>query len=291
MLVTLRCNLDCGYCSVARISHEGKADLWEREATLEKVKCIFANPLFANCLLVDLLGGEPLLVEDLGCIIAYLTERGHITNISTNGLLLAQRIAELRQAGVSRINVSIYDTNQSDIEGDLPEINRVFPVHASIVLLRTMVEKFPEGLLNTARFLRDAGCLSLRFFMYRPVGIKPKPEEIIPDNSPAYIELQRRINEALPGFCLWPAVVKAKGAKKRCPQLWQRISCDMSGKMAVCCGTDMILEGPNSNLFENAPEEIFNHPTLVKMRQGLLDPNPEPPQICKTCNLLEEPGW
>lgn len=291
MHLTSRCNLSCGYCNAARIFREDKVDLRENEATLEKVKRIFANPLFANCLLVDLLGGEPLLVEELDRIIAYLTQRGHITNTSTNGLLLAERIADLKRAGISRINVSLYDTNRLAMERDLAKINRIFPVHSSIVLLRSMVEGAPEKLLEAACFLRDAGCLSLRFFMYRPVGIDPQPQEIIADTHPAYIELRRRIEDALPGFCLWPAIITVEGARKRCAQLWQRISCDMSGKMAICCGTDITLQGPNSNLFEGPPDAVFNHPTLVKMREQLLDYKSGPPQLCRTCNLLEEPGW
>ena len=291
LLLTMRCNLDCGYCSAARIRHEGKENWRENEANLEKVKCIFANPLFANCLLADLMGGEPLLVKDLDSIVAYLTKRGHITNTSTNGLLLADRIADLKRAGISRINVSLYDANRSIIERDLARINQVFPVHASLVLLRSAVEKQPNKLLEIVRFVRDAGCLSLRFWMYRPIGVDPQPEEIIPDTHPAYLELRRRMEDALPGFCVWPAVVQTGTVKKLCPQLWQRIGCDALGNMGICCGTDTTLQGPNSNLFDGEPDIVFNHPTLVGMREQLMDPKCDPPDICKTCNLLGEPGW
>lgn len=289
--LTIRCNLNCGYCNAARIFREGKVDWRESEATLEKVQRIFANPLYANCLLVDLMGMEPLLVEDLDRIVAYLTECGHITNTSTNGLLLADRITDLKRAGISRINVSLYDENRLVIERDLARINQIFPVHTSIVLLRSMVERRPDKFLEMARFVRDVGCLSLRFFMYRPIGIDPQPQEIIADTHPAYLGLRRRIEKAFPGFCVWPVAVKREGVKKLCPQLWQRINCDMLGNMAICCGTDATLQGPNSNLFDNEPDIVFNHPTLVSMRQQLMDHKSEPPDICKTCNLLGEPGW
>lgn len=289
--LTVRCNLSCGYCNAAKLFREEKEGWRERETTLNKVQRIFSNPLFMNCLLVDLLGGEPLLVEDLDRIVAYLTQRGHITNISTNGLLLADRIVDLKSAGISRINVSVYDANWPVLERDLAKINRIFPVHASFVLLRSDVEGRPDKLLTKAHFLHKAGCLSLRFFMYRPIGIDPKLEEIIVDTHPAYLELRRRMEGALPGFCFWPAVVKKGAVKKLCPQLWQRIGCDALGNVEICCGTDTILEGPNSNLFDNEPDIVFNHPTLVSMRKQLLDPGSEAPQACKNCNLLGEPGW
>jgi MoaA/NifB/PqqE/SkfB family radical SAM enzyme len=291
LLLTARCNLNCGYCNAAKILREGNGDWRENEATLEKVQLIFANPLFANCLLVDLLGGEPLLINDLERIVAYLAKRGHLTNTSSNGLLLADRITDLKRAGISRINISLYDANRSVMERDLAKINQIFPVHTSFVLLRSMVEQQPDKIIEIARFVRDAGCLSLRFFMYRPMGDNPQPEEILVDTDPAYLEFRRRMDDVLPNFCIWPPTVKKEAMKKLCPQLWQRVTCDMSGKLIICCGIDTKLQGPNSNLFDNKPDVVFNHPTLVHMRKQLMDPKCDPPEVCKTCNLLEEPGW
>lgn len=291
LFLTMRCNLNCGYCNSAKIFREGKVNWRESEATLGKVKSIFANPLFANCIFVDLSGGEPLLVQDLDHIVAYLAKRGHTTNVITNGLLLNERIVELKRAGVSRISISLYDENLSAMKNELEEINKVFPVHTSIVLLRSAIEKNSDKILDMARFAYKSGCLSLRFFMYRPLGVDPDIKEIITDTYPAYIEFRHMMEDALPEFCVWPAVIKTKTVKKLCPQLWQRISCDMLGNMLICCGTDMMLQGKNSNLFHSEPDILFNHSTLLDMRKQLLSPGCEPPDICKTCNLLGDPGW
>lgn len=287
LLLTKRCNLNCGYCNAAKILQESGGD----DASLDKVKRIFANPLFANCLLVDLSGGEPLLISDLNSIIFYLAEQGRITNLITNGLLLADRIADLKRAGISRINISIYDANWPVIKRDLIKINRIFPVHVSLVLMRGQVEKEPDKFFETIRFIHGAGCRSLRFWLYRPMGVNPKAAEIISDTLPAYIGFRRRVEEVWPNFCLWPAAVKTAGVKKLCPQLWQRTGCDMSGNMIICCGIDTTLAGLNSNLFNSDPNAIFNNPTLVAMREKLLDSESDPPEVCQTCNLLGEPGW
>lgn len=291
--LTKRCNLNCGYCSAARIiqSNSNKESWQDSDINFEKAKRIFSNPLVANCFLVDLLGGEPLLVDDLDRIVAYLAEHGYITNTSTNGLLLANRIADLKKAGISRINISFYDANRSIMERDLANINRVFSVHASIVLLRSEVEKQQDKLFNTVRFIYDAGCRSIRFWIYRPMGLNPQPEEIISDIHPAYIDFRRKLDDAFPGFCLWPPTIQTKVVRKRCSQLWQRIICDGLGNLQICCGTDMILQGPNSNLFTDEPSLVLNHPTLAGMRKQLIEPNQEPPDICKNCNLLGESGW
>jgi hypothetical protein len=52
-----------------------------------------------------------------------------------------------------------------------------------------------------------------------------------------------------------------------------------------------MLAGPDGNLFEGAPDKIFNHPLMVEIRRKLLDPDSEPPEICRNCNLLGQPGW
>lgn len=291
LLLTKRCNLDCGYCNAAKIIREGGRDGGVDEANLDKIKRIFENSLFKNCLLVDLGGGEPLLVKDLERIVAYLSGRGHIINMVTNGMLLAGRIEGLKRAGISRVNVSIYDANRKVLERDLAGINGVFPVHVSVVMLRSEVENNQQKLVETVRFVYNAGCRSLRFWIYRPMGANPLPEEIISDDFPAFIEFRRRVNEMFPNFCLWPTTVKTEKVKKLCPQLWQRIGCDMSGNMAICCGVDTMLPGPGNNLFSGEPDVVFNHPLLVNMREQLIDPDDPPPEICKNCNLLNEPGW
>lgn len=291
LLVTMRCNLNCGYCNIAKTLSKTKGSWRDYEATLEKVQRIFENPLFANCILVDLLGGEPLLVDEFDRIVAYLSRRGHLINTSTNGILLLERITDLKRAGISRINVSLYDANRAALERDIHNINRIFPVHVSYVLLRSQVEQKPEAIIETTRFAMDAGCLSMRFFMYRPMGTNPDIGEIITDANPAFIELKSRMESAFSGFCLWPAPVKVGKVEKLCPQLWQRIGCDASGNMGICCGIEDMSKGLNSNLFDGSPDDISNHPTLVAMRKLLLDPTSEPPEVCKTCNLLGDPGW
>ena len=291
VIVTKRCNLACEYCSAANMMN-ARGPVWrDSEATLEKIERIFSNPLFSRCLLVDLLGGEPLLVRELEAIVAFLVRRGHMVNFATNGLLLAGRIDGLKRAGITRINVSLYDTNRAVLARELPGINRIFPVHTSMVLLRSELERDEEAILARARAVHEAGCRSLRFYVYRPMGAAPDPREIIDDELPAYAAFRERVEAALPGFCLWPAAVAGGAVEKRCPQLWQRISCDVSGTMGICCGTDRMLTGPHGQLFDSEPDEVCNHPTLSRMREQLLDGGSEPPEICKTCNLLGDPGW
>lgn len=291
MIVTKRCNLTCSFCSVGNSLNP--KDWRDSEATLEKVQRIFANPLFSNCLGVDLLGGEPMLCKELVPIVAWLSKRGHLVNINTNGLRLDKHIVDLKRAGISRISISLYEDNQEYLEENLSNINKIFPVHTSIVLERKAVENRQGKILKKATFMRDAGCRSFNVMIYRPQGLNPNPNETISDTLPSYIEFIKKMEDNLPGFCNWPAAIQIGKVKKRCPQIWQRIATTMKGHMEICCGTEDILQGPNSNLFdcEDKPDVLFNHPTLVSLRKQLLDEASEPPDMCKTCNLIGDPGW
>lgn len=292
LLLTKRCNMSCSFCNVATFMHD-KSTAWRTlEGDLDKVRKIFSTPLFSNALLVDILGGEPLLVKELPAIVDFLSRRGHLTNITTNGLLLAKRVQELKDAGISRINISVYEDNRKVLERDLESINRVFPVNTNMVIFRKEVVQSPENIIETVRFLKRSGCIDLRFWIYRPIGEHIEPDEILYEDDPLLLAFRDRVEKAVPGFCYWPVpAAKGESVKKRCPQLWQRISCDMQGKVGICCGTDAFLPAPGGNLFEGDRDAVHNHPILVKMREQLLDPDAEPPEMCKSCNLLGDPGW
>ncbi len=124
------------------------------------------------------------------------------------------------------------------------------------------------------------------------LSARVEPDEILYEDEPLLLAFREKVEAVVPGFCFWP-VPPAKGerVKKRCAQLWQRISCDMQGNLGVCCGTDSFLPAPGGNLFEGDQDAVYNHPVLVKMREQLLDPDAEPPEMCKSCNLLGDPGW
>ena len=158
--------------------------------------------------------------------------------MNTNGLRLNKNIADLKHAGISRISISLYDENQSFLGDNLSEINKIFPVHTSIVLERKTVENGQDKILKKVTLMRDAGCRSLNVMIYRPQGLNPNPKEIITDTLPTYIEFKKKMETHLPGFCNWPAAIQTGKVKKRCPQVWQRIATTMKGHMEIYCGTE-----------------------------------------------------
>lgn len=110
--VTDRCNLRCIYCmpsdGVSLMSHQ---DVLSYEEIYTIV--LAAAELGVNK--VRLTGGEPLVRLGLPELIRMLAQIEAINDISltTNGLLLGRYAAELKQAGLQRVNVSL-DTLKPD---------------------------------------------------------------------------------------------------------------------------------------------------------------------------------
>lgn len=110
--VTDRCNLRCIYCLPA----EGVRLMSHRDIlTYEEIYTIARVAAELGINKVRLTGGEPLVRLGLTELIQMLAQIEAIDDISltTNGTLLSHYAAELKQAGLQRVNISL-DTLKSD---------------------------------------------------------------------------------------------------------------------------------------------------------------------------------
>lgn len=110
--VTDRCNLRCIYCmppeGVAQMSHSEVLSYEEIRAVVQAAAGLGINK-------IRLTGGEPLVRADFLELVKMLSHIEGITELSltTNGVLLKNYALELKQAGLSRVNVSL-DTLKAD---------------------------------------------------------------------------------------------------------------------------------------------------------------------------------
>ena len=104
--VTDRCNLRCQYC----MPEEDYVWL-PREDVLSFEEMAQLTGYFADLGVdkVRLTGGEPLLRRDLSRLVRLLLQDRRITEIAltTNGILLADQVHELYDAGLHRVTVSL----------------------------------------------------------------------------------------------------------------------------------------------------------------------------------------
>ena len=108
--VTDRCNIRCTYCMPENAVFLPRKALLTFEEIERFVKILAANGLSR----IRLTGGEPLVRKGLPVLINKLKSIRGIEDIAltTNGILLRQQAVELKQAGLSRLNISLDTLDQ-----------------------------------------------------------------------------------------------------------------------------------------------------------------------------------
>jgi GTP 3',8-cyclase len=104
--VTDKCNLRCVYC----MPEEGLPWLKRDQLlTYEEIARVVEEMAALGLRRVRITGGEPLVRRDLPRLVRLLRSVPEIEDLalSTNAVLLADAAAELREAGVDRLNVSL----------------------------------------------------------------------------------------------------------------------------------------------------------------------------------------
>ncbi|MFH1788962.1 MAG: radical SAM protein, partial [Candidatus Altiarchaeota archaeon] len=98
ILVTNRCQMRCSYCFV---DHK----LRERELSTQEVIDLIDEGYRMGTRLVCLMGGEPLIRGDIGVIVDHIVKKGIICDITTNGLLIKEKIDVVKKADMLMVSL------------------------------------------------------------------------------------------------------------------------------------------------------------------------------------------
>ncbi|MCX8022688.1 MAG: GTP 3',8-cyclase MoaA [Syntrophorhabdaceae bacterium] len=109
--ITDRCNLKCKYCSDGDFGYIPHGEMLSYEEIIRFVR-ICADLGIKK---VRLTGGEPLTRKGIVFLIGEISKIKGIEDLSvtTNGVFLAERMQELKEAGLKRVNISL-DTMKRD---------------------------------------------------------------------------------------------------------------------------------------------------------------------------------
>ena len=182
--VTDRCNFRCPYCMPREVFGRDHAFLPRAELlTFEEIERVVRAFAQLGAEKVRLTGGEPLLRRDIEVLVAKLAAVPEIRDVAltTNGTLLAQKAHALRDAGLSRVTVSLDALDDATFrvmnDVDFP-VARVLaaietaadaglaPVKVNMVVRRGINE---DEVVPLARWCRERGHV-LRFIEYMDVG-------------------------------------------------------------------------------------------------------------------------
>lgn len=112
ILVTFRCNNACSMCDYPARAGKNSAK-GMRELNTAQMKDLLLGFKRIGTAGMAFSGGEPLLREDIYELIGFAKKCGMVTNINTNGNLLAERdhAHRLLNSGVDLINISVDGAN------------------------------------------------------------------------------------------------------------------------------------------------------------------------------------
>jgi GTP 3',8-cyclase len=129
--VTDHCNLNCVYCSDRSFTRLPRSEV----LSYEEIHRIITITAAMGINKVRLTGGEPLMRPDLPQLIKMIAETPGIDDIAvtTNGTLLYKYAAELKAAGLHRVNVSL-DTLRADRFEEITRHDKLGDVLAGIEL-------------------------------------------------------------------------------------------------------------------------------------------------------------
>ena len=175
--VTDRCNLRCLYCMpAAGLDWLPRSELLTFDE-IERVARVCVERFGFDS--IRLTGGEPLVRAGLPALVAKLATLGVDLSLTTNGVSLGLLAAELRRAGLRRVNVSLDTlrperfaelTRRAGLDHVIDGIDAALaagfhPVKVNCVVLRGRND---DELVDLARFGRDRG-VTMRFIEFMPL--------------------------------------------------------------------------------------------------------------------------
>ena len=175
--VTDRCNLRCTYCMPAEgIDLARSAEILRYEELLRIARVAVANGISK----IRITGGEPLVRKGIIDFIGEVASCPGLKDLSltTNGVLLKQYAAPLKEAGLKRLNVSLDSLNSdrfhevtrgnklAEVLEGLEEAERVglSPVKINMVVIRGFND---DEILDFARLTKTKP-YHIRFIEYMP---------------------------------------------------------------------------------------------------------------------------
>ena len=180
--VTDRCNFRCVYCMPKEIYGRGYQFLEKDQLlTFEEIGRLARVFADLGTRKLRLTGGEPLMRRGLEILIADLATIPDVElTLTTNGALLAEKAQALRDAGLTRITVSLDALDDATfarmndvafpvakvLEGIAAAERAGLPVKVNMVVRRGLNE---SAIVPMARLFREQGH-TLRFIEYMDVG-------------------------------------------------------------------------------------------------------------------------
>lgn len=207
--VTDRCNIRCFYCMPdTSVRFKPRREI----LTFEEIERFCRVTAEAGVTKLRLTGGEPLVRAGIPDLVRRLVTIDGIHDIAltTNGLLLAEQAADLKTAGLHRLNISLDTLREETFQriSRRPGLDRVLAgiqtaldvgfdkVRLNAVAIRGMTE---DEVVPLARFARELG-LELRFIEFMPLDAEGRwDSEQVLSGAAIRARLEAELGRLIPG--------------------------------------------------------------------------------------------
>lgn len=174
--VTDRCNLRCRYCMPHGIEQRPMAEI----LSYEEIVFVCSQAARLGIDRFRITGGEPLVRKNCEKLVSMLKQIPGVRQVAltTNGILLAEKLDALLEAGIDAVNISLDTTDREQYRAitGMDGLDRVLasirlaagklPVKINCVVQRGVNEDMPVPLARLARDLP----VDVRFIELMPIG-------------------------------------------------------------------------------------------------------------------------
>lgn len=294
--VTLQCNLRCPTCCYLLESPDnlggGYIKVDEFESTIKK---------YAHVVEVcGLSGGEALLHPEIGKLIEITEKHNMRINLSTNGILVKDKIDILKDHPMNVISVSLdsydYDTFKENRGGTKWQFNNIVE---GLHLLKKNNINYELSFMVSAKNISDIDCMVDFAYQVEPnivniFGINPHGNSqyraLTTDNKEAISALESLIERTdYPFNISLPIVFDTQSnyfKHAKCSQPWNNCLVNYNGNIDPCC--QLINNEGFGNMFDGYD---FNSFRMMEFRKNILEGRmPEQCVYCEIRFLGEEYG-
>lgn len=190
LVVNNRCNLNCKYC------FGGYAHRKIPDYSTEELKGLIAQLHKMGTRYLNIHGGETLLRKDIGEIVNYIKSKGIYCCLITNGILLPERINEIRAADNITISLDGGEENNDKNrgKGNFAKVMRAIKLcikeNVPLRISATLTKYTMNDIGYMARLAKD-----MRFTLYYSILFKPL--EQAKDCAMTHEEIQTAMNKII----------------------------------------------------------------------------------------------
>ncbi|MCP4492187.1 MAG: GTP 3',8-cyclase MoaA [Gammaproteobacteria bacterium] len=212
--VTDRCDLRCVYCMPEKMQFVPRSQL----LTLEEMECIARSFINLGVDKVRITGGEPLVRRNILQLFNNLGEIEGLRDLTltTNGTQLKKYARALKDAGVTRVNVSLDTlradrfrdmTRVGDLQQTLEGIDAAIACHFEQIKLNSVVMKNynHDEMYDLVGFCIDRG-IDISFIEEMPLG-----DNVQHDRASTYCSSDEILEDLQRHYDLVPTTMKTAG--------------------------------------------------------------------------------